>query len=158
MGALDAPEGPHPVDVAVPRAAVDLIRPDHESHEFLKHVHVFIRTPGRHQPGNRIGPVGRFQRQQLPGNVSQGVFPGDRGKGAVGLTNKRGLHAIRMVTDVIAEISARAEVAVVPPGAKRRIHFDQLIVLSLDRDLASIAAIGTDGLRSFQHPRTIVVH
>ena len=90
MGALDAPEGPHPVDVAVPRAAVDLIRPDHESHEFLKHVHVFIRTPGRHQPGNRIGPVGRFQRQQLPGNVTQGILPRDRGKGAVGLTNKRG--------------------------------------------------------------------
>ena len=63
-----------------------------------------------------------------------------------------------MGTGVIAEIPARAEIAVVSPGAERGIHFDYVIVLSLDRDLAPIAAIGTDGLRSFQHPRTIVVH
>ena len=158
MGALHTPERPHAIDIAIPRTAINLIRPDHETHEFLEQIQVFIRASGRDEPADRIRAIRVPQRHELPGHVFQGIFPGDIGQGTIGLTHERLPYTTGMRTGMIAKIPPDAEIAVVTTGPKCRIHLDQLIVFLLDRDLTSVPAIGTNGVRSFQHPWTKIIH
>ncbi len=44
MRALHQSHGLHPVDMAVPRAAVEIIGPDREAHEFLEQIELFVGT------------------------------------------------------------------------------------------------------------------
>ena len=158
MRTLHAPEGPHAVDVPVPCAAVNLVRPDHDAHKFLEQVQVLVGTASRDETADRIGAVLGFNSRELPGHAVQGFLPRDFGKGAVGPAHERMPDPIRVDRGVVPEIAANAEIPVVPAGAQSRIDFDQLIVLALDRNLASVSAIGTNGLCPLEHPRTIVVH
>ena len=79
-------------------------------------------------------------------HIFERLFPRRRHKSSVP-AHERLSDAIRMRTDVIAEKSARAQIAVVPARPIFRIDLDGLIRLRLNGNAAPVAAIGADPYR-----------
>ena len=62
MRALHQSHGLHPVDMAVPRAAIEVIGSDREAHEFLEQIEFFVGTAA----GNQSAEGLRAMRQLEP--------------------------------------------------------------------------------------------
>src|SRR5574340_71617 len=126
MGTLDATQGLHAVQVAVPCAAVDLVGPDHLPHEFLEYIQIFVRAAGRDETPERIRAVGQLQAGGLFGDIFQCIFPGGLGQFAV-TPDQRLCEAVGMAGGMEAEEATGAEVAVVASGSMRRIDLDEFV-------------------------------
>ena len=141
MRALHPSHGLHPVDLAVPGAAVEIIGPDREAHELLEQIELFVGAAAGNQSAEGLGamrlldPV-RLARPHNSSASSQVVCTSVPFRLINGCVIRLG-----MARRVEAEESAGAEVAVVASGAVGAVHFDQILVLGLDRDLAAVAAI-----------------
>ena len=158
VGSLHASERLHSVDVAIPRAAVDLVGADHLAHEFLEHIEVFVRATGGDEPAERIRRLASFRRRAcLPRTYSSASSQ----VASTNLPFRRINGCVRRSGWLLAwkpKKPAGAEVAVVPSGSVCGIHLDQFIVLGLHGDPAAVAAEGADRVGPLEHPGAVLVH
>ena len=143
--------------MAIPGSAVQPVCADDHPHELLKYIQVFIGTAGRDEAADGVRSMGHFQSDYLLGDILQCLLPGGGDEPAL-TTDQRMRQPVRMGRDVVAKEPARAQIPIIPPGSIGRRHFDQLIVLCLNRDAAAVAAVGADRIRAFHHPWTKLVH
>ena len=75
MRALHPSHGLHAVDMAISRAAVEIIGADREAHEFLEQIEVFVGAAAGDQSAERLRAMRQLEPVGLFGHIFQRLFP-----------------------------------------------------------------------------------
>src|SRR6185436_4704670 len=147
----------YPVHMAITGAAVEVIGADRQPHELLEQIELFVGTTAGNQPAEGLRAMRQLEPVGLSGHKLQRLLPCRFDQHTVPSDQRMG-HSVGMARRMKSKIAPRAEVAVVPAPAMGAVYLDQLLVLGLNCNLATVAAEHADRVGALEHPRTVFVH
>ena len=147
----------HRAGMAQAGAVIHVIGAEQGAEQLLQEIVVLVGCLGAAVDRHGVCAIALENLDQPAGGVIEGLVPRDlaplvavEGLGARAgrlrcLANERRRHPVLVVNEVVAEASFDAQVAVVDHRVKRRRHFVDVVVLDMQLQVASHAAVGTCG-------------
>ena len=136
---------------------IDVIAAEQRAEKLLQKIIVLVGCLGAAVNRHGVGAVALVNLDQPVGSVIERLVPRDlapliaieglcaRAGRLRCFANERRGHPVLVVNEVVAEASFDAEVAVVDHRVERRRHFVNVVVLDVQLEIASHAAVGAGG-------------
>src|SRR5262249_31998347 len=133
------------------------VRAKYRAEKLLQKIVVLVGCLGAAVNCHSVGAIALENLDQSSGGIIEGLVPGDlapliaikglcaRARRLCGFADERRRYPVFTVNKIVAETSFDAQVAVVDRPVKRRGHFVDVIVLDMQFEIASDAAIGAGG-------------